>query len=74
MDFDAEAIRKTYGLKRPFTTPDPKRAVVTAPTLTINGLSAGYEAKGLKPLFPRRHWLSLIADCCQVKIRSGLPN
>ena len=61
MDFDGDKIKKTYGLKRPFTSDDPKRAIVTAPTITINGLSAGYEGEGVKTIIPKEAKAKL--DC-----------
>ncbi|MCI1985100.1 MAG: M20/M25/M40 family metallo-hydrolase [Lactobacillus sp.] len=61
MDFDGEAIKKTYGLKRPFITDQPKEAAATAPSLTINGLSSGYEGEGLKTIVPKSALAKL--DC-----------
>lgn len=61
MDFDGEAIKQNYGLKRPFITDDPKQAAAAAPTITINGLSSGYEGEGLKTIVPKSALAKL--DC-----------
>ena len=41
MDFAEAEVKKTYGLKRPLVTSQPREEVVNGTTLTINGLSAG---------------------------------
>ncbi|WP_367341422.1 M20/M25/M40 family metallo-hydrolase [Limosilactobacillus sp.] len=61
MDFDAERIKKHYGLKRPFITKNPKRALVQGSTLTINGLSSGFEGQGNKTILPHNARAKL--DC-----------
>lgn len=61
MDFDAQGIKETYGLKQPFTTNSPQQEVVNGTTLTINGLSAGYEGHGVKTIVPRQASAKL--DC-----------
>ncbi|WP_203649419.1 M20/M25/M40 family metallo-hydrolase [Secundilactobacillus yichangensis] len=53
MSFNAAATRTGWGLKRPFVTEDPKTALVNAPTMTINGLSSGYEGDGVKTVLPK---------------------
>ncbi|WP_155286879.1 M20/M25/M40 family metallo-hydrolase [Lacticaseibacillus zhaodongensis] len=53
MDFDADTIKTAKGLKRPFITADPKMALVNAPTMTINGLTSGYEGEGVKTIIPK---------------------
>lgn len=87
MDFDGDAIKQNYGLKRPFITDDPKQAVVAAPTITINGLSSGYEGEGLKTIVPRSALAKLdcrlvpgqdprhIADLIQAQLeKNGYPD
>ncbi len=61
MDFDAAKIKQQYGLKRPFVSSDPKTALVAGSTLTINGLSAGYEGQGAKTIIPHQARAKL--DC-----------
>ena len=61
MDFDADSVTETYGLKRPLTTTHPRKELVNGTTLTINGLSAGYEGQGVKTIVPRQASAKL--DC-----------
>ncbi|WP_412989223.1 M20/M25/M40 family metallo-hydrolase [Pediococcus siamensis] len=61
MDFDEETVRRTYGLRRPLVTNDPKYALVNAPTMTVNGLSSGYEGDGVKTIVPKEARAKL--DC-----------
>lgn len=61
MDFDAAKIKQQYGLKRPFVSSAPKAALVAGSTLTINGLSSGYEGQGAKTIIPHQARAKL--DC-----------
>lgn len=53
VDFDADTIIKTEGLTRPLLTDHPQRALANEPTITINGITAGYQDKGVKTVLPR---------------------
>jgi acetylornithine deacetylase/succinyl-diaminopimelate desuccinylase-like protein len=53
MDFDAAKIKAAHGVRRPFITDDPRTAVVNQPTITINGLTSGYEGEGIKTVIPK---------------------
>lgn len=53
MDFNEAGTKAAWGLKRPFVTDDPKTAIVDASTMTINGLSSGYEGDGVKTVIPK---------------------
>ncbi|MFT8493470.1 M20/M25/M40 family metallo-hydrolase [Liquorilactobacillus satsumensis] len=59
--FDAKRVTQEFGLLRPFVTDDPAKALVNSATLTINGLSSGYEGDGTKTVVPRRAVAKL--DC-----------
>ena len=61
MDFAEDEVKKTYGLKRPLVTSQPREEVVNGTTLTINGLSAGYEGTGVKTIVPKEATAKL--DC-----------
>lgn len=61
MDFDADAVKENYGLKRPLVTNHPQEEVVNGSTLTINGLSTGYEGEGVKTIVPKEAHAKL--DC-----------
>ncbi|GBG93759.1 acetylornithine deacetylase / succinyl-diaminopimelate desuccinylase [Ligilactobacillus salitolerans] len=54
MEFNGQAIKEQFGLKRPFVTDKPAYALINTPTMTINGLSSGYEGAGVKTVIPRR--------------------
>lgn len=58
LPFDAEGVKRIYGLKHPFITEkkgqDPRIAMVYEPTMTICGLEAGYYGPGSKTVLPRR--------------------
>ncbi|GAA2954778.1 acetylornithine deacetylase succinyl-diaminopimelate desuccinylase-like protein [Ligilactobacillus murinus DSM 20452 = NBRC 14221] len=51
--FDKCAVKKASGLKRPFLTKDPKKELVNGITLTINGITTGYQEVGVKTVLPR---------------------
>ncbi|MFT8668953.1 MAG: M20/M25/M40 family metallo-hydrolase [Liquorilactobacillus hordei] len=53
MDFDEEKVKRTFGLKREFITDKPAYAFVNEPTMTINGLTSGYEGEGVKTVLPK---------------------
>lgn len=61
LTFNAETTRKNFGLKRPLVTDDPTTALVNATTMTINGLSSGYEGEGVKTVLPKLAMAKL--DC-----------
>ena len=61
MDFDEDNVKETYGLKRPLVTNHPREELVNGTTLTINGLSAGYEGAGVKTIVPKEASAKL--DC-----------
>lgn len=53
LQFNEATTRETFGMKRPLMTDDPKTALVNEPTMTINGLSSGYEGDGVKTVIPK---------------------
>lgn len=60
--FDYTAFAKSYGISRPATVADANMALLTRPTMTINGLSSGYEGPGIgKTILP--HEASAKLDC-----------
>ncbi|WP_295730620.1 M20/M25/M40 family metallo-hydrolase [uncultured Limosilactobacillus sp.] len=61
MDFAQSTVKEAYGLKQPLITNHPREEIVNGTTLTINGLSSGYEGKGVKTIVPREARAKL--DC-----------
>lgn len=61
MDFDEESVKETYGLKQPLVTDHPREELVNGTTLTVNGLSSGYEGEGVKTIVPKEARAKL--DC-----------
>lgn len=61
MDFAEDTVKETYCLKQPLVTDHPREELVNGTTLTINGLSAGYEGEGVKTIVPREARAKL--DC-----------
>lgn len=59
--FDKTATIKNLGLVNGLTTDKPMHEAMTQPTLTINGLSSGYEGPGIKTIIPRSAHAKL--DC-----------
>lgn len=53
MNFNEEQTRKTFGLKAPLVTSEPTTALINATTMTINGLTSGYEGDGVKTVLPK---------------------
>lgn len=52
-EFDSAKITQDSALTRPLLTDDPKLALVNEPTITINGLTSGYQKEGVKTVLPR---------------------
>lgn len=59
--FDAQRVKKEFGIKRPFVSENPAEALVNSATMTINGLTSGYEGSGTKTVIPRKAVAKL--DC-----------
>lgn len=59
-DFDLEKAKKRAGLRKTISQ-DPKFELVNQPTLTINGLDAGYQGSGIKTVIP--HLAKAKLDC-----------
>ncbi|MFD1455429.1 M20/M25/M40 family metallo-hydrolase [Levilactobacillus lanxiensis] len=51
--FNEATTRQNFGLKRPLVTEEPTTALVNATTMTINGLTSGYEGDGVKTVLPK---------------------
>ncbi|MCT4488736.1 M20/M25/M40 family metallo-hydrolase [Levilactobacillus parabrevis] len=61
LPFNEEATRKNFGLKLPLLSDKPAEALINRPTITINGISGGYEGNGLKTVLPKEARAQL--DC-----------
>lgn len=53
MTLNAAAVKQEFGFKRPFVTDDPVTELVNGTTMTLNGLSSGYEGQGVKTVIPK---------------------
>ncbi|KGH99032.1 M20/M25/M40 family metallo-hydrolase [Oenococcus oeni] len=53
IQFNSKQVKAEFGLLRPFITKNPVFDLINGPTMTINGLSSGYEGKGLKTIVPK---------------------
>lgn len=53
LSFDANKISKVNGLTRPLLTDHPLVALSNEPTITINGITSGYQEEGVKTVLPR---------------------
>ena len=53
LDFDAAKVIAGEGLKRPLLTDTPRTDLTNQPTITINGITAGYQEEGVKTVLPR---------------------
>ena len=60
-EFDEVEIQQIMGLRRPLLTTNPKSALVNGATLTINGITTGYQEEGVKTVLPR--FASAKLDC-----------
>lgn len=61
MDFNAERIKANYGLLGSLLPNSSAEALINATTMTINGLSSGYQGKGSKTIIPSKAVAKL--DC-----------
>lgn len=61
LEFDGDKVKANYGLSRPFVYADPQYELINGATMTINGLSSGYEGDGLKTIVPKEALAKL--DC-----------
>ncbi|QMU07338.1 M20/M25/M40 family metallo-hydrolase [Levilactobacillus suantsaii] len=53
MPLDTATLKAEFGLKRPLIHADPVTELVNGTTMTINGLSSGYEGPGVKTVIPK---------------------
>lgn len=60
-DFNLENAKKDAGLRRTVNDYNPLKELVNMPTISINGLSAGYQGTGVKTVIPRHASAKL--DC-----------
>lgn len=60
-DFNLENAKKAAGLRRTVNDYNPLKELVNMPTISINGLSAGYQGTGVKTVIPRHASAKL--DC-----------
>lgn len=51
--FDDETVKKANGILCDFITDKPKEALMCGPTITINGLTSGFEGEGTKTIIPK---------------------
>ncbi|KRL99071.1 M20/M25/M40 family metallo-hydrolase [Liquorilactobacillus satsumensis] len=61
LDFDKDKLEKNYGLLRPISDRGSADSLVNGNTITINGLTSGYEGDGSKTIIPSRASAKL--DC-----------
>ncbi|NLR08764.1 MULTISPECIES: M20/M25/M40 family metallo-hydrolase [Lactobacillaceae] len=61
LPFNEAATRQNFGLKLPLLSDKPAEALVNRPSITINGISGGYEGDGLKTVLPKEARAQL--DC-----------
>ncbi|WP_282801777.1 M20/M25/M40 family metallo-hydrolase [Secundilactobacillus kimchicus] len=61
LTFNDAEVKRNYGLRRPFVYADPKSELINGTTMSINGLSAGYEGNGVKTIIPKEAHAKL--DC-----------
>ncbi|GEO70300.1 M20/M25/M40 family metallo-hydrolase [Levilactobacillus acidifarinae] len=54
MTLNGDVVKQHFGLKRPLITADPVTELVNGSTMTLNGLSSGYEGAGVKTVIPKR--------------------
>ncbi|MFC6274873.1 M20/M25/M40 family metallo-hydrolase [Levilactobacillus tangyuanensis] len=53
LNFNEAKTRANFGITGPLVTDDPKTALTNATTMTINGLTSGYEGDGVKTVLPK---------------------
>ncbi|MCH5464672.1 M20/M25/M40 family metallo-hydrolase [Levilactobacillus tujiorum] len=61
LPFNEAAIRQNFELKLPLIADKPAEALINRSTITINGISGGYEGDGLKTVLPKQARAQL--DC-----------
>ncbi|GAO99311.1 M20/M25/M40 family metallo-hydrolase [Fructobacillus ficulneus] len=54
MEFNAKKAVENAGINQPLVTDQPNYDLINGTTMTINGLSAGYEGAGVKTIVPKK--------------------